>query len=94
MRSPAFRKAIIWNRSVSVAARKLTSSKTVGSGQNRTVVPVRNAPSGPVGDSPMTSSRSTSSPPSAKTMRWRSPSRSISTSTLEESALTTEIPTP
>jgi hypothetical protein len=83
------RNAIIWNRSSSVWARNVVSSKMVGSGQKRTVVPLW--PAGRLADGCSASLRS---PPSMKSIAWRVPSRSISTSSLVDSAFTTDTPTP
>ena len=69
------RNAIIWSRSRIVRAENSMVSKTVRSGQNVTVVPVR-----PRGASPTTFELGLRDlPPSANSMRWRLPSRSTST---------------
>ena len=77
------------SRSTTVWARNSTSSKMLGSGQNVTVVPVR-----PRGALPVTVSLPWGFPPSANSMTWWSPSRSISRSSRVDRALTTELPTP
>ena len=64
-------------------------SNIVASGQKVTVVPVR-----PRGASPTTFSFSATLPPSAKAIWWRLPSRSTSTTSFDDRALTTETPTP
>ena len=72
-----------------VWARNSMSSKMTGSGQNVTVVPVR-----PRGALPVTSSRPWGLPPFANSMLWCEPSRSISSRSRVDSALTTLMPTP
>ena len=95
MRRPALRNAIIWNRSVRVAARNTISSKTVGigpeadggSGAELAVVAHRG-----LADHDQAARRARRRP--RRPCGAVSPSRSISTSTRRESAFTTEMPTP
>ncbi len=87
--SPRLRKAITCRRSTTVCARNSVSSKIAASGQNVTVVPVR-----PRGALPVTSSFPLGFPPSPNSNTWWSPSRSISSRSRVERALTTETPTP
>ena len=82
-----FRNAIIWNRSSRVWKRNETSSKTAGSGQKRTTVPVR-------AEGPASARAVSRSPPLANDMRWTRPPRWTATSTRSDRALTTESPTP
>ena len=87
--SPAFRKAYIWRRSTTVWPLKTTSSKIDGSGQNVTVVPLWLR-----GEGPTTSSLPTGFPPLTNSIRWCWPSRSTSTMSRRDRALTTDTPTP
>ena len=76
-------------RSTTVVALNSVSSKTPGSGQKVTIVPRR-----PRGEGPAVSSFPLGFPPLANSIRWRVPSRSISSTSRRDSAFTTDTPTP
>ena len=78
-----------WSRSTTVWARNSISSKMAGSGQNVTVVPVR-----PRGAGPVTFNGPVRLPPSRNSISWWWPSRSTSSTSRVDRALTTELPTP
>ncbi len=81
------RNAISRSRSIRVWARNSVSSKTVGSGQNVTIVPVRF-------ESAFRTMRPVGFPPFSNAISHLPPSRWISSSSRVESAFTTDTPTP
>src|SRR5664280_2088851 len=86
---PLLRNAITCSRSTTVWARNSISSKMAASGQNEMVVPVR-----PRGAGPVTASLPVGLPPFSNSMTWCWSSRSISSNSRLDRALTTETPTP
>src|SRR5262245_18000719 len=86
MRTPRFRNASSRRRCASVSKLNSVVLKTSGSGVKRTDVPRRSVPS------PTASGFTTS--PRTNPIRWTCPSRQTSTSRCDDSALTTDTPTP
>src|SRR5664280_1293470 len=86
---PLLRNAITCNRSTTVCARNSISSKMEASGQKEMVVPVR-----PRGAGPVASSLPVGLPPFSNSRTWCLSSRSISSNSRLDRALTTETPTP
>ena len=84
--TPRVRNDSSWSRSARNSRFKVVSSKISGSGQNRMVVPVRRL------GLPLRSFE-VDLPRANSCSQW-DPSRSTSTSSFEESAFTTDTPTP
>ena len=93
--SPLFKKAMICIRSTIVWARNSVSSKMVPSGQKVTVVPVLGSPVlRSFGAGPVAETLRLTLPPFSNSASQCWPSRSMSSRSLAERALTTEMPTP